>query len=92
MTYRLKMSSEGRSQLFVSLEYQDAKGRWRLFGFVQQGTETHRNGRLVAESEVYQISLSAEYGKELHEGVPAADLETGLNTLLAMYHARANPQ
>ena len=86
MLHRLKMhhiNEDGQEFLYLDLEYRPSeKDNWVLYGFVAQSSDL-----------TFLLSVTPSKGKpgEAEEmGVP--DLETGLNTLLAMYHARINTQ
>lgn len=86
MMHRLKLhriDEDGQEFLYLDLEHRQSEDdRWVLYGFVAQSSDL-----------TFLLSVTPSNGKpgEAEEmGVP--DLETGINTLLAMYHARINTQ
>jgi len=72
------------------LEYLDADGYTEHFGYIDQDTEEADDGQPIRGSETFSIYLYDPYSKEESDGITVPDIETGMNMLLHMYHARVN--
>ena len=84
--HRLKMhriEEDGTEFLYLDLEYRQSEDdRWVLYGFVAQSSDL-----------TFLLSVTPSKGQPgKAEEMDVPDLETGINTLLAMYHARINTQ
>lgn len=74
------------------LEYLDVDGYTNQFGYVDQDMDEAENGQPIHGSETFQIHLYYPYSEEEETGIQVPDLETGMNMLMAMYHARIKPE
>lgn len=86
MMHRLKMhhiEEDGQEFLYLDLEYRPSeKDNWVLYGFVSQTSALE-----------FLVSVTPNSGKAGDtEEMDVPDLETGINTLLAIYHARIKPE
>ena len=81
-----------RINRWLTLEYVDADGYGVPFGAVMQAMDEDDDGQPIPGTEYFWITVEIPFSKEEDDGIDVSDIETGMNMLTAMYHARINPQ
>lgn len=82
---------DARLSKFIKLQYLEGEYT-EEFGYIAQITDETEDGRPIHGSETFVLFTDQPLSKEEYDGIDVPDLETGMTMLLAMYHARTNPQ